>query len=142
MKKYFYTLHWFRTPKHISDALNYVRDKQIEMLDDTRAIDLLINIENVARRDSEKYKLSNGQDIRGLTYYAYKEVSEQSYNNIVRDEFDILNRLTEKDEKLFSEIGYELKWHSPFEVEGENEDEIYDKVQSYNPNYQLIKIDK
>jgi len=140
MKKYFYTLHVFRTPNHISNVLNYVRDKQIGTLDDSEAYDLLMTIENIAIRDTNQYKLSNNQDIRGFTKYGYQEVSEEGYNRIVEDEKLILNNLTDKDKELFKQFGHELCWHSPFEVEGNSENEIYQIVQSYNPNYRLLKL--
>lgn len=124
--KYYYKLHNFfgRLPE------DKYQEKYDDVLDTTKDLGIYVHSYMLMQRSMEphwkrakEFELQNQCDVRRFQEEGVKEISEESYNWIVKEDKRIVASRTEKSKRLIKEFlsaEFENAWHRPFKV---NEDE-------------------
>lgn len=133
---FFYMLHSCR---EATCEFDYLKQVEIAIKNKSAlALSLCNVVQDIKRRRDIRYQLDNGIDVRDLYFTGeIKEISSESYNEILADDENIMLNMSKKSRKLLTDFGFSLNgWHRPLKVQVNNINELesaLSKKLGFNP---------
>ena len=135
---YFYTLNGVQYPEKIIKYDEYLKENLEKYIKEKDVLGLEIVSDAIQSQKSfdEVDSLQNGQNARYLSRYGIKEITEETYNVIVKNEQRIVKNLNEKSLKLLNKFGHRTDgWYFPFTVEAQSKGHLKWLLKKMFPDY-------